>query len=35
MSQQSRAHDYLVWAKQKLDEIEAILVSLDFVAGTT
>jgi hypothetical protein len=35
MSQQSRAHDYSEWAKQKLDEIEAILVSLDFVAGTT
>lgn len=32
MSQQSRAHDYLEWAKQKLDEIEATLVSLDNVA---
>ncbi len=34
MSQQSRAHDYLEWAKQKLNEIEAILVSLDFAART-
>jgi prefoldin subunit 5 len=34
MSQQSRAHDYLEWAKQKLDEIEAALVSLDNAAGT-
>jgi hypothetical protein len=35
MSQQSRTHDYSVWAKEKLDEIGAILVSLDFVAKTT
>jgi hypothetical protein len=34
MSRQIRAHDYLEWAKQKLDEIEAILVSLDFAART-
>ncbi|MGA2404145.1 MAG: hypothetical protein ABSG91_20970 [Syntrophobacteraceae bacterium] len=33
MSQQSRAHDYLEWAKQKLDEIEATLVSLDNTAS--
>jgi prefoldin subunit 5 len=34
MSQQSRAHDYLEWAKQKLDEIEATLVSFDNAART-
>ncbi len=35
MSQQSHTHDYLGWAKQKLDEIEAILVSLNFAARTS
>ena len=34
MSQQSRVHDYLEWAKQKLDEIEATLVSFDNAART-
>ncbi len=35
MSQQSCAHEYLEWAKQKLDEIEATLVSLDNAAQTS